>query len=478
MPTAVPEPLTQALARLLHATPAAGVGVTAVVKAPVRTRAALHLLDWSACAAYGASTRTGRHFGQWWSGSAQTAQDHALLLGALGNVLEMDDVHRGAILHPGPVVIPAALACAAACGASSAALLDAIVRGYEAMIRVGLALGPAHYRHWHKTGTCGPFGAAAACASLLGLDLQQTAHALALAGSRTGGLWQVRHEDSMGKSWHNADAARAGWQAAALAQAGVTGPLRVLEGESGLFAATSPDALPQAVSTPAPEWKIVEVSFKPWPACRHAHAAMDALLALREAHPFDAASLVSIKVDTYADAVRFCDNPQPQTEIGARFSLQHALAMIVLHGRPQLLHFGAPHLTDGGVAALRQRVQVTPSARFEQSYPQHFGARVQVQLRDGSTIEQICADAWGDPEWPLAAADVADKARMLCHAAGHADAAVDTLLAACAGLARCGNDGGSGDSSDSGMQALQRALNGIGLSRASAVAQHGRTHTI
>ena len=445
------EPLMMALAQ--HA--------RADVTEPARVRAALHVLDWAGCAAYGASTATGQHFGQWWARSDKTTQDHALLLGALGNVLEMDDVHRGAILHPGPVVIPVALACATACGAGSTALLDAIVRGYEAMIRVGLALGPAHYRHWHKTGTCGPFGAAAACASLLGLDPMQTAHALALAGTRTGGLWQVRHEDSMGKSWHNADAARAGWQAAALAQAGVTGPLRVLEGESGLFAATSPDALPQEISATGATWKVFDVSFKPWPACRHAHPAIDALLALREKHPFALAGVSGVEVETYADAVRFCDNPQPQSEIAARFSLQHALAMIVLHGRPQLRHFAAPYLADADVAQWRRRVQVRSSDAFGLRYPQHFGARVQVWLRDGSNIEHTCADAWGDPEWPLGVDDIAGKARMLCHAAGHKGPAVEALAAACTGLP-----------GSNGLQALQLALDAVGLSPASAGMKH------
>ncbi|MEO6800719.1 MAG: MmgE/PrpD family protein, partial [Rhodanobacter sp.] len=203
-----------------------------------------------------------------------------LVNAALGNVLEMDDVHRGAILHPGPVVIPLAVAACEACEAGATQLLDAVVRGYETTIRIGRALGVGHYRYWHPTSTAGAFGAAAAAVSVFGLDAEATADALGTAGSRTGGLWQMRHEAVPTKSIHNAEAARSGWLAAQLAAAGVTGPRYILEGPQGLFAATAPDAQPERVIAADSDWLIHSTSLKPWPACRHAHPAIDALLDL------------------------------------------------------------------------------------------------------------------------------------------------------------------------------------------------------
>jgi 2-methylcitrate dehydratase PrpD len=99
------------------------------------------------------------------------------------HAFELDDYHN-AKLHPGAVVIPAALAIAEEINASGEKLLLAIAAGYEVMIRSSLALEPsaARLRGWHLTGACGPFGAAAACAVLLGLDAERTAWALGLAG--------------------------------------------------------------------------------------------------------------------------------------------------------------------------------------------------------------------------------------------------------------------------------------------------------
>jgi 2-methylcitrate dehydratase PrpD len=123
-------------------------------------------------------------------GLSLTAHGAALVNGTVGNVLEMDDFYRTAIVHPGPVVIPAALAAATQETASGPALLDAVVRGFEAMIRVGRSVGPTHYKYFHSTATAGVFGSAAACGSELGLSEDALVHALGNAGTQASGLWQ------------------------------------------------------------------------------------------------------------------------------------------------------------------------------------------------------------------------------------------------------------------------------------------------
>jgi len=156
--------------------------------------------------------------------------------------------------------------------------LDAIVIGYEATIRIGRAVGTGHYAFWHNTATCGPFGAAAAACHLLeGSDLRS---ALGLAGTQAAGLWQTRHEpDSMAKQLHAGHAAHAGVLAAILSKQGFQGPRSILEGEQGFFAAMCPGADPEDVLVnPDSEWLLHETSLKPYPACRHAHPAIDAAL--------------------------------------------------------------------------------------------------------------------------------------------------------------------------------------------------------
>lgn len=381
-----------------------------------RDRARLHLLDWLGCVAGGLRSDV--------TAVARAAEPDPLARAALlGNVLEMDDVHRAAILHPGPVVWPAALAAARETGASLGALLEAGVRGYEAVIAVGLALDARHYAHYHSTATAGGFGAASAAASLFGLAPAATADALGNWGSVAGGLWRMRHEPVMTKQFHAAHSALTGLWCARLARAGLSGPRAILEGEQGLFAATC--AAPRPMPLDRTGWLIDEVSLKPWGACRHAHPTIDAALKLP---PGALAGDGPIRVATYADALRFCDRPTPASVIEAKFSLQHAVAVVAVRGRPTLADFEPDAIADPTVAAVRARIQVEEDPTLTSRYPAHFGARVEA---GGMAAE--APNAWGDPEWPLTPDEVMAKARALFAWGGadaHAEAAFDAALEA------------------------------------------------
>lgn len=380
-----------------------------------RARAARHLLDWLGCAMAGAATPTGRAMIAALGGGnpfAQAGPAGAAAMGGLGSLLEMDDVHRGALLHPGPAVMPAVLALGRRAGAM--ALLDAMLAGYEAVIRLGTAVGPGHYARFHNSGTCGGIGAAAAAARVLGLSDAQAVGAMGHAMSVAGGLWQARHEPVMTKHWHVAEAARRGAQAAALAQAGLPGPRYILEGPQGFFAGMAPDGDPARVVAPASGWKMAEVSFKPWPACRHAHPAIDAALVLRDR--LAGRSVRRVTVATYADAVTFCDRPAPRTEGEAKFSLQHAVAVVLARGRPTLADFAATAVDAPDLIGLRARVAVITDAGLTAAYPAHFGARLTAEA-DDERLEVALHDAWGDPENPMDSAAVIAKFGALAAAA-------------------------------------------------------------
>lgn len=408
------------------------------VNALSRERATLHLLDWLGQAMLGLRQPAAAGFravfeanlnghatalsgsrGDWW----QVLQVNA----ALGNLLEMDDLHRRSILHPGPVIVPAAIAIAEKVGASGDALLTAIVRGYEATIRIGAALGTTHYAYFHNTSTCGTFGAAAATASLLNLDANQTAHALANAGSRTGGLWQMRHEACETKSLHNVVAAQTGVQAALMASLGVRGPLQLLEGAQGLFAAMSDAANPDNVVVEMDaNWRIHEVSFKPWPACRHAHPVIDAALAVRD--DINVNNIKKIEIETYKSALDFCNTPMPQTEHDAKFSLQHCAAVVLANGKPRLADFAISQLQHAPIVALREMVEVRENAEMSQQFPAHYQALIRVTHRDGCVVTHKQLDAKGDPELPLSTAEITAKAHMLMTAAEVSD--IEEIIAA------------------------------------------------
>lgn len=237
----------------------------------------------------------------------------------------------------------------------------------------------------------------------------------------------------MSKQLHTAHAAWAGRSAALLASHGFTGPERILEGERGFFAAMCVDGSPEAVLRPEDDWLIHETSFKPWPACRHTHATIDCVLALREAAggtlDFD-----SCEVESFRDALTICDSPQPSTRTEAKFSLQYCVAAAATFGPLRPEHFDQDCLERADLRAVASRVRLRPAPAFDAAYPRHYGACVTLQLADGSERRHAFADSSGDPERPMSEADVFTKARDLMDYGGVAPARRDAVLAAAADL--------------------------------------------
>jgi len=377
-----------------------------------QARARLHLLDWLGCVAGARQSPV--------ASVAIAAESDAVMRAAmLGNMLEMDDVHRSSILHPGPAIWPAALCAVRDAGGDMAQLLNAAVVGYEATVAIGSTFDARHYAFYHNTSTAGGFGAAAAAACVFGFSAQQYVHALGNAGSVAGGLWQLRHENVMTKQVHAAHCARNGFWQAQMVQHGLSGPAYILEGPQGLYAATCDAAKPMQFPD---DWRMHEVSFKPWGACRHAHPAIDAALELKgRLGSLDG----EILVESYGDALTFCDREQPVSVTEAKFSLQHALAIVAAKGEPTLADFESDAIAR--LAEARRAVRVREDAEITCRYPQHYGARVSC---NGESVE--LTDTLGDPERAMDTGQIIGKARALISWGGlpdkEADLAVDLAL--------------------------------------------------
>jgi 2-methylcitrate dehydratase PrpD len=163
------------------------------------------------------------------------------------NLLDYDDTHLQTVIHPTAPVAPATLALAEQRGLAGAAMLHALILGAEVECRIGNSVSPGHYaRGWHITSTCGVFGAAVASGKLLGLDAQQTWHAIGIAASQSAGL--IENLPSAAKNVAVGNAARNGLFAALLAEQGYTAAPAAVEGALGWARAMGDD--PAVTKTP------------------------------------------------------------------------------------------------------------------------------------------------------------------------------------------------------------------------------------
>ncbi|MBC5767864.1 MmgE/PrpD family protein [Ramlibacter albus] len=343
-------------------------------------------------------------------GTPTSARVAAFINGAASHTAEFDDIYRDAIYHPGCPVIAAALATAQVTGADGERFMRAVVAGYEVSTRLGAAVAPAHYRYWHPTGTVGSFGAAAAASVVLGLDAQQTAHALATAGTFAAALQQAFRSDAMSKPLHAGRAAEAGVSSALMAREGVTGALDILEGEAGFGAAMAdhPD-WDKAFADLGERHNITQVTFKNHGCCGHIFSAIDATLAICREHGLKAADVEHVRIESYKVSLDVTGRTTATTPFEAKFCLRYGVATAILFGRVRSEAFQPERVVLPEVQALMRRVDLVEDPALTALFPGQRAARAIVTTRGGARYEYLQAHRHGDPEDPLTDEELADK---------------------------------------------------------------------
>ncbi len=397
---------------------------------PARTREVVRLaiLDTVGCGIYGYNTPWANMLLAWaraggvkseatvWGEAAPglRAADAALANGTAAHAFELDDYHH-AKLHAGAVVIPAALAMAEKLNASGEQLVTAIAAGYEVMIRSSLALNPsaARLRGWHITGICGPFGAAAACASLLKLNEEQTAWALGLAGTQGAGTWAFNADGTMSKRLHAGKAAHSGVLAAELASLGFTGPTQIYEFDDGGVLKAFSDA-----SDPAPltaelgsVYHLDATSIKPYSCCGSAHSYVDCALELRRRFgaPWDPNRRVRVGLSKVVD-VQCGFAYAPSTALNAQMSLRYVIAAALLEGQVLPPQFTNKKLADPALTALAGRLELVHDPELDKLYPVHFAGWVAAEV-NGEWVRVDVLDPSGSSAAPIDARGITEKLR-------------------------------------------------------------------
>jgi len=369
----------------------------------------------------------------------------ALVNGAAAHALDFDDVNLAMPGHPSVAILPGLLALAEARGSSGADVLTAFVAGYELQCRIGRTIAPGHYDvlGFHATATVGSFGAAAACAHLLGLDGEQFALALGIAGTQAAGLKSMF--GTMCKPLHAGKAAYNGLLAAKLAARGFTSRADVLECAQGFARTHSPDFNPErAMATPPGGWYIRNNLFKYHAACYMTHAPIEAARKLREQYGVTPERVERIRLRLDAACDRICNIPAPRTGLEAKFSLRLTTAMgLAGVDTGRLSTYSEAVAADPALLALRDKVEFDfrndmPGTLAEMELLLTDGTRVTAQHDSGLPMTDVTAQQQRLDEKAAALVEPvlgAERSRALIARAAHLDALPDlrNVMAGCAG---------------------------------------------
>lgn len=379
----------------------------------VARKAALCLLDSIGCSAAGSHSRRGEILFSLLTpmsdGGVQvvgrdrrTTPYEAVFYNALtANFLELDDSYDrpGSILfaHAGANIIPPVLALAEMRAVSGREVLEAIVVGYEVCLRVGAAIQPSYRRAMEEVWGCATFqtfGSVAAAAKLMQLDLEQTLNALGIAGATapvpsTLKVWREDHPDMHnGYGW----AAEAGLRAALMAERGYTAPQDILDGNNGFWRMYGSDQCDFDLFTQdlGTRHLVLDVTFKPWPACRWEHPVMDAGkalteaegLSLRTAQDIDRVRKITVRIFEQATRNPYA-NYNPRTLLEGQFSTPFCAAASLLGLWPDEALFRSGTMADPRLAALMAKIDLQVDPTAEAAFPGNGGD----SLSAGMTVE-------------------------------------------------------------------------------------------
>ena len=335
----------------------------------------------------------------------------ALLNGTFGHSFDFDDTHLTAVLHPGVSVIPAALAEAETRQAPGEELLTALAVGYEVTCRLGLALSDKAYaRGFHNTSTAGIFGAVAAIAKLRNLSAEIVEMAFGMAGSKAAGSMQYLENGSWNKRLHPGFAAHDAFLCVALAEAGVLGATKILEGKFGFFEAyTTNGNIGYAALTRdfASDWVFTSTALKPFPGCRMTHTAIEVAGNIRGQH----ASAQEIETVTVAIkptmwsvvGVPLPNKIHPQNEVDAQFSIYYQTAVALLDGSNTGWEVYS-RLQDQDVCDLLGKITVVKEDSFK-----GMETRLTVRWKDGTEKTDMLVAPLGEDENPFSREKVVAK---------------------------------------------------------------------
>jgi 2-methylcitrate dehydratase PrpD len=357
----------------------------------------------------------------------------AMVNGTMSHAIEMDDDHRTMCGHPAVAVIPAALAISEKLGLNARQFIEAVIAGYEMIIRSGTCfLGRAYFDGWHPTSTCGVFGATASAAKALGLSAEQTATAFGLAGSMSGGTLEYHFKGSFAKRFHPGNAARNGILAAMMARDGFTGPWSIFEGDWG-WLKTHCEKVAELDRNNKPAVKnvydasllcdelgkrydLLTNSFKVHCGGRFGATSIDAALEIVKKHNLKPEQVKEIKVGAceFTTRIHFSEGcHRPQNMVAAQFSLPLAMALVLLYRKVSIRHMREGLYTRPDVIEIMDKVKNYVDPEAEAAYPQHYTAIVTMVLQDGTALKASVEYPKGDPENRPTMEELYDKFRDL-----------------------------------------------------------------
>src|SRR5438477_6586844 len=319
----------------------------------------------------------------------------------------------GLLVHPTAPVLPAVLAVTEGRAISGKEFMLAYHLGVEVECKIAEAISPRHYQDgFHSTGTCGPFGSAAACAKLLQFDLSKIQNTFGLAASQSGGLRE--NFGTMTKPFQAGRAAESGLESTELVALGWSAAEQILEADRGFFHAFGGSYDPAAIiGRLGKPWTFVSpgISLKPYPSGSLTHPAMTELARLIETNNIQATQVEKIDCGANHNMTTTLLHHQPKTGLEAKFSMEFCLAILLLERKAGLGEFSDKVVQRADVQEMIRKINFYVDPQAESAGFDKMMSILKIHLRDGRVITGRADFAKGSPANPMSFDEAATKFR-------------------------------------------------------------------
>lgn len=355
-------------------------------------------------------------------GMKAAAPDAAMVNATFCHSCELDDSGYDGGPHPGSAAVPAALGMAEALGLSGRDVVLAVVAGYELIYRIARVFTrPISRLGFHAQSMIGPFGSVAVGATMLGLDAEQTTHAISIAASHSSGTMEYDQSGGEVKRYHAGMTARSGLMAALLAQKGLTAPPTIFEGKRGLMSlfgrVENERAFDIAAGPERADWFAVQGrTVKVYPTVGTIHTCLQAVGRLVREGNLSADSIERIDLWVNPHVLGHgASITRPRDTVGAQFSLAFSVGLAVVKRGNDLDYYLDPaNFKDPRILAIGDRLEVHPDDTLEtRPWGESFAARARIRLRDGTELEGEELYRKGAPENPVSHDELVTKFHSL-----------------------------------------------------------------
>ena len=333
--------------------------------------------------------------------------------------LELDDGHRGGMIHLGSPMITAILMQAETEKWDNKKILDAIIIAYEAAIVLAKAIQPKHKKAgYHTSATVGSIAATLAIGCVQGRSVEKLHVMLGMAATSCAGILRVQDDASELKPFNISQAVVNTLSVVFFADASLRGVNDVFADKKGFLDIFGGNTNDVNLERDPEVYQIETIYIKPYPSCRHCHSPYEAALRIRE-KGMKIKDIEKVEVGIYQLAIAGHDHNEIKGINSAKLSIPYNVALGLYVGLNNMAQYSEETISEEALLDLCRKIVIYEDKELTALCPRKRSAIVSVFTKSGTYARCRVDDPKGEPENPLSQQEFLEKFTGLLENCGY-----------------------------------------------------------